>query len=874
MNIYTFITSIALIASVTGCTEPADNTANKKSEQQPAVASQAASNNFEKQLQNYYRDFPYQDTYNYLVKFTGNDPARLNKWTLGIEPKLTVAGEDIVVRMNNDTYYKLAFIHLAKGPVVLTSASADSERFSSFQIMDDRNVNFRNVIRPEGKFSLYFGEKPEQLTGEAIESPSELVALIVRVEVKDKNNDGDTNQAKEIFNGITISGPEYTELPTLDLLSKYDEAVVTEATKRIDETFSTTPFNDLVAGLNDVPSKVSYLQLAAGTKGGWGGPITSHSAYETILYDVDGKEMKGTNGIYAVTTEEPPVDAFWSITVYDTGRGGFLHPNKHNLYHINNTAAVKNADGTVTLLFKQSCEETDNNCLEVPAGRFDLTTRYYLPKEVIRSGEWKLPLPELVPIYKANVPQNIITPDTVKTKYLGELNFVDGFPTEETIKSSYEFLDTSRGVQLFEAGMPTASMYAMLHGHRKIGLIPNKSIGITEQLMNARTLFLTPQTTTPYIVTEINVKEGPVVFDLSVPVIGLINDAYFKYVGDVGMGGEDKGKGGEYLIVGPDYKGDIPKGYFVLKTKTYRHWMILRLVAKAGQNDQAIARFKETFKMYPLSQANKPEANEFVNLSNKQYNTIHATDASFYDELNAVIQYEPANSGDPEFLGLAAAIGIEKGQSFNPDDRMKKILKEAAAIGNATGRAIMYKPRNKEVYFYPDRQWYSPLASGSHEFLDKNGARALDDRIGFHFYATGITPFMTKPQVGAGSVYEIAATDAEGNMLDGGKNYTVTLPSPIPARNFWSFMVYDNQTRSILETDQVTGGKDSNAEGLVLKEDGSAIIYFGPKAPKNNEANWVQTMPDKGFNVLLRLYGPEQAWFDKTWKPGDFELVE
>ncbi len=397
--------------------------------------------------------------------------------------------------------------------------------------------------------------------------------------------------------------------------------------------------------------------------------------------------------------------------------------------------------------------------------------------------------------------------------------------------------------------------------------------------MNARTIFLTAQTTTPYVVTETDVKDGPVVFDLSVPVIGLIDDAYFKYVGDVGMGGPDRGKGGKYLVVGSDYKGKIPKGYFVLKTSTYRHWMILRLVAKLGEDGQAIARFKQTFKMYPLSQASTsetlgPQANEFVNLSNKQYNTVHATDASFYNELDAVIQYEPANSGDPELLGLAAAIGIKKGQAFNPDQRMKKILDEAAAIANAAGRAVMYKPRNKAVYFYPDRQWYSPLASGSHEFLDKNGARALDDRIGFHFYATGITPFMTKPQVGSGSVYEIAATDSTGKMLDGGENYKVTLPAPIPARNFWSFMVYDNQTRSILETDQVTGGKDSNAEGLLLKEDGGAIIYFGPEAPEGHEANWVQTMPNKGFNVLLRIYGPEQAWFDKTWKPGNFELIK
>ncbi len=127
---------------------------------------------------------------------------------------------------------------------------------------------------------------------------------------------------------------------------------------------------------------------------------------------------------------------------------------------------------------------------------------------------------------------------------------------------------------------------------------------------------------------------------------------------------------------------------------------------------------------------------------------------------------------------------------------------------------------------------------------------------------------------GKGSVYEIGATDSDGNPLDGGRLYSVTLPGPIPAANFWSFMVYSNQTRSILETDQKTGGIDSNAEGMVIEPDGSATVYFGPQAPEGMESNWIQTMPGQGFNVLLRLYGPLEPWFDRTWKPGDFQLVE
>ncbi len=225
-------------------------------------------------------------------------------------------------------------------------------------------------------------------------------------------------------------------------------------------------------------------------------------------------------------------------------------------------------------------------------------------------------------------------------------------------------------------------------------------------------------------------------------------------------------------------------------------------------------------------------------------------------------------------LGLAKAIGIEKGKEFIPDARMQEILTEAASLANAAFRGVMYKPRNKAEYFYEDRKWFSPLAAGSHEFLDENGARAMDDRIGFHFYATGVTPFMVTPQVGQGSVYEIGTMDNTGEMLDGGKTYKVTLPGPIPAAHFWSFMAYDNHTRSILETDQKSGGLDSNRKGMKIANDGTVTIFFAPEAPVGQENNWVQTVPGKGFNVLLRLYGPLEPWFEKTWKPGDFELVK
>ncbi len=476
------------------------------------------------------------------------------------------------------------------------------------------------------------------------------------------------------------------------------------------------------------------------------------------------------------------------------------------------------------------------------------------------------------PKYPANVPEFLLTPDKVESEYLGDLEFFDGMPSDVTVKKVYDFLDLSRGVHAFLNGMPAASLYAMLEGLKDIGLEPG-DVGITENLLDARSLLLTPNTTTPYILGELDLKDGPVVMDIRVPVLGAVDDAFFHYVTDIGITGPDQGRGGKYLFIGPDYEGDIPEGYFVVKSATYRHWFFLRLIVQDGDLQTAISTFKKGFHCYPLAQAQNPPPQKYVDFSGKQFNTIHANNAHFYDELNAVVQYEPADAFNPELMGLFASIGIKKGKPFAPDARMQKILAEAAAIANASARAITFRPRDKAAYFYPDRQWYTSFVGGSHEFMD-NGEQILNARIMFHYAATGITPAMARSQVGMGSAYAAAAQDSQARYLDGSKMYRVTLPAPIPAKNFWSFMVYSTQHRSILETDQKSGGLDSNSPNVKPNENGSYTVWFGPQPPEGKEGNWVQTMPGKAYFVILRLYGPLQAWFDKSWKPGDFELAE
>jgi hypothetical protein len=371
----------------------------------------------------------------------------------------------------------------------------------------------------------------------------------------------------------------------------------------------------------------------------------------------------------------------------------------------------------------------------------------------------------------------------------------------------------------------------------------------------------------------LDVKDGPLVIESPPNILGVLNDHWFQYVGDIGNAGPDRGKGGKFLLVPPDYKGEIPAGYHVYRTPTYGNLYFWRGFLDNGSSATAVANTKKFAKVYRLADAGNPPAMKFINVSGKHFNTIHDNDFSFFEEIDRVVQYEPSESFHPETLGTLAAVGIVKGKPFTPDAKTKKILTESVAVANATARAIAFRPRIDGAYYYPNSAWYTGFVGGDYRFLLQPGVRNLDARTLFHYFATGVTPAMAMKRVGIGSQYAEATTDSKGKPLDGSKTYKIHLPPGIPAKEFWSFVVYDNQTRSMLQTDQRFPSIGSQKKELVVNKDTSVDVWFGPEAPKGRESNWVQTVPGKGWNVLLRLYGPGESWFDKTWKPGEFELV-
>jgi len=471
--------------------------------------------------------------------------------------------------------------------------------------------------------------------------------------------------------------------------------------------------------------------------------------------------------------------------------------------------------------------------------------------------------------------KSISIPDKVDTS-IGTLEFFDGVPTDATVATVYDNLDRMRGTQVFLDNVGAVSMYAVRKGLADAGSQGANKIALFEDLLDSQTLVVTANTSTLYAYTFTDLaKDGPTVIEVPPGMLGFLNDAWQRFAGNMGVTGPDKGKGGKYLVVPPGYAGEIPDGYFLLKPPTNRNFMFLRGSIKDGLKP-AVENITSKLRVYPLKDAANPATTEFVNMSNKAFNTVFPSDFSYFEALDQVIQGEPIDAISPEVRGSIAAIGVEKGKPFAPDARMKKLLTEAATLGDATSRAITYQPRIDGVKIYPDDPksvWSTAFANHNTSF-EADGTMGLDARVLYYFNAGGVTPAMATSHAGEGSDYALAVLDSNMQAFDGSKTYKLHLPKDVPVNDFWAVTIYDTQTRSQLQTSQSFPTVGSQSKGMIQNEDGSYDVYFAPEAPKGKEGNWLQTVPGKSWFTILRMYGPLEPWINKTWRPGEIEIVQ
>lgn len=477
---------------------------------------------------------------------------------------------------------------------------------------------------------------------------------------------------------------------------------------------------------------------------------------------------------------------------------------------------------------------------------------------------------------------------------LANLPFAENRPTKETAQMLRDELLFQRATQAYLWALPLINTLGMKDGSEKIFGAGYNVLPIWKKRLDAKTLVTTPNSDVIYAMSYVDLgKDGPLVFEAPPNLQGILLDFWQrpipvdggKFFGDVGLPGPDGGKGGKFLLLPPGYKGNVPKGYFVYRSGTNNVFIFLRSFYQDPKNLSPAVSLVEQSKIYPLGKKDSAQPMKFPDASGVPANMLPVSDGSAFDQLKTLVDSEGTNLADADGLGMLASIGIIKGKPFDPDAHTRAILDRAAKTAYKMSRVIGFQETvsGRDFRVYPDRRWVNPIADGTPANpggpfdlswkRTADGYRDFDTRIWFFTDYYSISPGMISQIPGKGAKYMVAFTDSEGVSLSGGANYRINLPPNIPAANFWSATLYEAENASGYANSQPfpsLGSRDKPAANA----DGSTDVYLGPKAPDGKQGNWIETIPGKGYFVILRLYGPTEAAINKTWKPGDIEKVK
>jgi len=426
-----------------------------------------------------------------------------------------------------------------------------------------------------------------------------------------------------------------------------------------------------------------------------------------------------------------------------------------------------------------------------------------------------------------------------------------------------------RAVEAAIWGMPIVSFDAMrqafFNAGAKYGDIVYLSKPADWQLQ-----LTTPNSSSLYCYLNYNIKDEPLVLELPAAVgaglFGSILDPWQVPLADVGPAGEDQGKGGKYLLLGPDFKGEPPPGYFPVHSATYNGYAAFRAIPKTRSDEdthKALALVRQ-LRLYPFSQAANSAAPRYIDVAGKLFDGIARMDDTLFDSLARMINEEPIQTRDLVAMAQLRSLGIAKGEEFKPFGATRALLKKAAA----EARALFMDATTNVTPYWPNANWgSSPYAiTGAETAFTYQTADSLkvDDRGAMFFFACAVPK-----KLGAATIYLIGARDRTGDLLDGSKPYQLRVPPSVPASQFWAVTVYDLETAAFIRESPKT--EINSYQDLQKNEDGSVDVFFGPKPPAGKESNWIYTAPARPWITCFRFYGPEHAIRDKSWVLPDIE---
>jgi hypothetical protein len=387
---------------------------------------------------------------------------------------------------------------------------------------------------------------------------------------------------------------------------------------------------------------------------------------------------------------------------------------------------------------------------------------------------------------------------------------------------------------------------------------------------------LTPNPDALYFMTFFDTRNGPVVFDLPPgdaggSFNGNIVTVWQMPLEDAGLLGIDKGKGGKFLVLPPGYKDKVPDGYIPLQSDTYGGFMLFRsnLDSHSDADVQKSIAYGKRMKVYPLAQSANPPATAFIDVKDVDFDSTIRYDASFFENLNRVVQAEPWIDRDRAMIDSLKSLGIEKGKPFSPSDATKALMTSAVKEAGAWLEAKY--DAGLPPFFSEKSRWTYPafpavIKAYADAFADPN-AYPLDDRgVGYSYAYIGIK------RLGAGQFYAISIRDKDGDAFDGARTYRLNVPPNVPVEQYWSVTAYDRQTHTLIKG-VPRASRSSQIPDLQKNPDGSIDIYIGPKAPAGKETNWLPTDAARKFELMARFYAPKPEFFEKKWILPDVEKI-